>query len=116
MKVESVNQNGRELFVRSFANVRDKPPTLPDGDLTGGRTVPESRRGARDGHLVAGQHRGTELSSMRRRRQWVERVSVHFQTPKLGLTKSTARLEPSNRGAQLRPLLGCALVSEGFQH
>lgn len=62
MKVESVNQNGRELFVRSFANVRDKPPTLPDGDLTGDRTVAQSGRGARDGYLIRRQPRGTELT------------------------------------------------------
>jgi len=83
MQCQRVNQNGRELFVGTFANVRDKPPTLPDGDLTGGRTVPESRRGARDSYLIRRQHRGTELSSMRRRGQWVERVSIHFKAPGL---------------------------------
>lgn len=66
MEVESVNQNGRELFVRTFANVRYKPPALPDRDFLGDWTVPESRRGTRNGHLVAGQHSGAELTSVRR--------------------------------------------------
>lgn len=79
MEIECVKQNGRELFVRAFANVRDKPPPLPDGDFSGDRTVPESRRGTRYRHLVTGQHSGTEITSMRRRGQWVERVSIHFK-------------------------------------
>lgn len=67
MEVESVNQNERELLVRTFANVRDKPPTLPDGDFSGDGTVAESGRSARDGDFVAGQHSRTELTSVRRR-------------------------------------------------
>lgn len=35
MQCQRVNQNGRELFVRAFANIRDKPPTLPDRDFSG---------------------------------------------------------------------------------
>lgn len=83
MQFQRVNQNGGELFVRAFANVRDKPPTLPDGDLTGDRTVSESRRGTGYRHLVTGQHSGTEITSMRRRGERVERVSVHFKPPSL---------------------------------
>lgn len=96
MQIECVNQNGRELFVGTFANVRDKPPTLPDGDLTGGRTVPESRRGARDSYLIRRQHRGTELSSMRRptqlllpyhsQRDHASIVAKTGQQPRIGLS------------------------------
>ena len=67
MQIECVNQIGRELFVRPFANIRDKPPTLPDGDFSGDRTVAQSGSSARDGDFVAGQHSRTELTSVRRR-------------------------------------------------
>lgn len=67
MQIECVNQNGRELFVRPFANIRDKPPALPDGDFAGDRTVAQSGSSARDGDFVAGQHSRTELTSVRRR-------------------------------------------------
>jgi len=62
MQCQRVNQNGRELFVRAFANIRDKPPTLPDGDFSGDGTVPESGRGARNGYLIRRQPRGTKLT------------------------------------------------------
>ena len=83
MKVESVNQNGWELFVRTFSNVRHKPPPPPNGDFSDDGTVPESRRGTGYRHLVTGQHSGTEITSMRRRGERVERVSVHFKAPSL---------------------------------
>lgn len=62
MEVESVNQIGRQLFVRTFSNVRYKPPTFPDGDFSGDGTVPESGRGARNGYLIRRQPRGTKLT------------------------------------------------------
>jgi hypothetical protein len=112
MEVESVNQNGRELFVRTFANVRHKPPPPPNGDFSGDGTVAESRRGARYGYLIRRQHRRAEQASVRRHGQRVERVSVHIDPPKIPREK-VSPAEPSNRGGAASAPAGLMLGQGG---